>query len=71
MYQGPQNEVVVYRHDAGRDAGTYDFRIVAVENGNTLASSHQGYVDYEEARRIGLRCVTAPYVLTFNGQETS
>lgn len=39
--------------------GLFDFRIVAVENGNTLCSSNQGYAHEAEAQRIGQRVTFA------------
>lgn len=42
-----------------RADGRYDFRILAGENGNTLAASHQGYENRAEAIEIGKRVLNA------------
>ena len=47
------NNIEVFR----RADGYWDFRIIANENGNTLCSSSQGYVDKDEAMQIGTRVV--------------
>ena len=48
------NDVEVFQRADGR----WDFRIISAENGNTLASSSQGYESREEARKISYRITT-------------
>lgn len=57
-----------------RADGKYDFRIIAEENGQILAASHQGYENRHECIETGRRVLNAggwvatTSVITFDGQ---
>jgi uncharacterized protein YegP (UPF0339 family) len=57
-----------------RADGRYDFRIIAAENGQILAASHQGYENRHECIETGRRVlnpggfIATDPVLTFDGE---